>query len=363
MSRVSIIGNNALSKNISDGGRIKIRLFKSLLEKCGFTVNMIDLNGWTKRFLSLYIQIKKAVKNKDTILIMAGPNGCRAIIPLVNFLNRKIHTRTVFCPLGIGTVDKIVRKLTTEQVDDFINQRNFYDIDDSEMAKELSKLSIVLPENERLYSLYKNYYKIDNIEVLYNLRDFDISTKKYNLDNELSIIYASRICVNKGILDLMQVVHKLNQNNIKIKLDVYGDVQLYENYKDMFDSLLDNNVSYKGTIPFAEMMDYMKQYDIFCLPTKYYAEGTSGSLVESMIAGTPALISSYSQASLLIDDKKNGYIFELGNNEDMYEKIKYIAENKNNLETIGKTAQESAKKYLFIYNKDRFVKLIMGSNE
>ena len=39
---INIIGNNNSGNAISDGGRIKIRLYKSLLEEHGFKVNIID---------------------------------------------------------------------------------------------------------------------------------------------------------------------------------------------------------------------------------------------------------------------------------------------------------------------------------
>ena len=90
MKTISIIGNNASNKDISDGGRLKIRLYSKLLLKCGYQTNIIDLNRWPIHIFSLLIKIKKSIKNNTNILIMAGPKGCRIIIPLVNFLNENL---------------------------------------------------------------------------------------------------------------------------------------------------------------------------------------------------------------------------------------------------------------------------------
>ena len=153
--KVFIIGNNASGEKISDGGRIKIRLYASLLAKCSYLVEIIDLDGWKLKILKQQKKIKAAVKEKSIILIMAGPNGCRLIIPFVNRINKKKLSRVVYCPLGIGTIDSIIKKMDKEQVDNFINSRNFYGKNDSKMGLELKKLDLIIPQNEQLVNLYK----------------------------------------------------------------------------------------------------------------------------------------------------------------------------------------------------------------
>ena len=46
--KVYIIGNNASNESVSDGGRIKIRLYSELIKKCSGQVEIIDLcmNGY-----------------------------------------------------------------------------------------------------------------------------------------------------------------------------------------------------------------------------------------------------------------------------------------------------------------------------
>ena len=89
MKRITIIGNNAHGNEVYDGGRLKIRLYATVLKENGYDVNIIDLDGWKFRFLSVLKQIKEATKRGDTILIMAGPKGCRMMIPLVNKRNKE----------------------------------------------------------------------------------------------------------------------------------------------------------------------------------------------------------------------------------------------------------------------------------
>lgn len=361
MKKVTIIGNNNNDKLITDGGRIKIRLYASLLKKSDLLSEIIDLFHWYFKPFKLIWKIKKAVKRGDTILIMAGPKGCRTIIPLVNKYNKKGLSRTVFCPLGIGTLDKVVEKLKPTDVTKFLNREDYFGLSDEKMGKELKKLDLVIPQNLVLTEVYKDFYKMDNVRLLSNFRDVEIEKKEYSKTDDLHIMYASRICQNKGIFDLLEVVSNLNkEGKTNISLDVFGDNQLEKDELELFNSFLSENIKYLGEIHQSEMIGKIKEHDVFCLPTKYHGEGTPGVLIESFIAGTPVLISSYSQANLLVKKDVTGFIYEIGNKDELKKAILRLLENKDLLEKAGIAAQEDSKKYLFSENKSTFIECITG---
>lgn len=358
--QVCIIGNNASNKKVSDGGRIKIRLYKTLLEKNGVTVRLIELDHWKKHFFKLIFKIKSSIKDKQSILIMAGPKGCRVIIPIVNFLNRKKDSRVVFCPLGIGTLDKLLKGKTPNEISLFLNNENYFSIEDKKMKKNLNKLDLIIPQNDIIADCFKKYYGINNVKVVNNFRDVIIEQKEYRLLDCFSIIFVSRVCKEKGIFDLINVVSELNKNGFFIKLDIFGEMQLDENDRAFFETLLNNEIKYCGLLEQEDSIKQMKKYNLFVLPTKYYGEGTSGSLIESFLSGTPALISSYSQAHLLIEDCVNGFIFKIGDVNDLRDKLIFIINNKKMLEKVGVSAQHRAEKYTFTFNSKNFFECILG---
>ena len=217
-------------------------------------------------------------------------------------------------------------------------------------------LDLIIPQNEKLVKLYKVFYKIDNVQLLYNFRNCEITSKKYSNNNSLRIIYASRICEYKGVVDLLEVVSKLNSGGKSIILDIYGEKQLDEFEEQKFNSYISKNISYKGVIPFEKMIDTIKNYDLFCLPTRYHGEGTSGALIESFI-------SSYSQAKLLVEDGVTGFIFNIGDIDDLEKKLVYLYENKELLKDVGEAAQNMSQKYLFSFNKKTFLSCILGDEK
>lgn len=361
-NRVVIIGNNANGNPVHDGGRIKIRLYQRLLEKCGVDCRIIDLCGWAKRFFKILFLIRKSVLDKNTILIMGGPKGSRFLIPLINFFNARIKTRVVFCPLGIGVLDAVVKRLTLKELESFMKCEENFNLKDKRMSKHLRRLDLIIPQNEIISKVYKWFYSLNNVCLLNNFRDVDISIRKYVKQDPMRVIYISRICDNKGVFDLLEAIRCLNKETTLVKLDLYGEIQLTEKEQRYFNSFLNDSVRYLGCLEPQEVADVIKKYNLFVLPTKYYGEGTSGSLIESFLSGTPALISSFNQASLLVNDGVSGYIFELGNVKDLTAKLYYIYSNQSELKRIGLEAQKQAIKYTFEFNKHMFLDYILGGN-
>ena len=360
---IHIIGNNNSGASISDGGRIKIRLFQTLLNDEGFNADIIDLHNWKKHLFSIINKIKKAIKQEESLVIMAGPNGSRMIIPIVYALNRKHKSRVVFCPVGIGTLDKVVRDLKGDNLTNFLLGRNFQERKDDRFKKYLSSLDLVVLENKVLESCYQSFYGINNTSVLTNFRVLDEKIVP-NLpnDSDLHCVYLSRVCLEKGILDLVESVNRINESCAKkIYLDVYGDIQL-KNEQD-FLGKTNKYIVYKGIIDQSQCYELLSSYELFILPTKYHGEGTPGSLVESLISGTPVLVSDYSQSKELVKEKYNGYVFKMNSVNDLTQKLIYILNNKNELNSLRPGVLESAKQFIYKYIENDFLRMIGGKEQ
>lgn len=368
--KITIIGNGSKSGEINqlaDGGRIKVALYFDILKKEGHDVSLVDLDGWSKRPLSVIRKIKKGVNSDDVILIMGGPSGSRVLIPLVNHFNKKKNKRTVFCPLGIGTLDKLLKNKNEQEVNDFIYHHNFQKIVDNKMGKQLRKLSLVIPQNEILTNVYRKFYNLDNCSLVPNFRVIDenrIHIKPYELkdDEPLRLLFLSRVKEDKGILDLVETIEEINKEKNKaiFSLDIYGEMQLSKEKEEYIYSLKNNHINYYGIIDREKVFEVLQKSFMFALPTKYYGEGTPGSLIESLIAGVPVLVSSFSQAGLLIKDEVDGIIFELGNKRDLKEKLINIYLNRKNVLKMRENAAKNGKKFLYSENRNVFLKAILG---
>jgi len=363
--KILIIGNigNPFEEAF-DGGAIKTRLFIKILKREGYDVDLVNLFLWKKHPLSLLYRIKKNIKKCDRVIIMAGPNGCRVLLPLINKMAKK--RKVVFCPLGIGTLDKKIAHLNAEEQQKFYFSGDYHFFADKRMQKELIKLDLIILQNNILCQTYENFYKIKNCVVLKNFRDVDVVKKteiEHRSQNLFRTIYVSRINEKKGILDLVECVNELNNNNnSNIILDIYGSMQLNEKDFLYFNSLLDNSIHYCGELKNELVLNTISKYDLFVFPTKYSGEGTPGSLIESLLAGTPVLLSSFPFRNAIVRGPE-AIIFEIGNKFDLKNKLAECTGKIDMLNKMRKEASITGEQFTYNYNRHDFLKYIGGENE
>jgi len=361
--KILIIGNVGDPNEESfDGGAIKTKLYMKLLQETGHEVFLVNVFKWKRHFFSLVLEMMKKTKQSDRIILMAGPNGCRLLLPIITTISKK--KELVFCPLGIGTLDKKINRLTLDQQQSFYFNYDYHFFQDRLISRCLKKLDLVILQNDILRLAYENFYHLTNCVVLQNFRNIDILTNRLhnqNNDSVLHIVYVSRVNQSKGILDLVECVNEVNgfQNNQQISLDIYGSMQLSGNDFKTFSSSLNSKVQYHGELSNEHTIDTIGQYDLFAFPTKYHGEGTPGALVESLLAGTPVLLSSFPFRKAIIRGPES-IVFEIGNKHDLTEKLNECRNNIQKIRNMRAEATETGALFTFQKNRSAFLSYIGG---
>lgn len=367
---ITIIGNKTTpdGSTIADGGRIRVALYHDLLKKEGFHVNFIELQGWRSKLLHVVFKVWKSIRNSDIVLIIGGPYGARFLTKLCVFLNYKKRTRLVLSMLGIGPIQQKIRHLTPENLNQFIHSQSTFGISDYKFGNTLRKLDLVLAQNDIILNWYKNYYQISNIEVLENFRVTSARPEDCLLelfdDKYIDLIFFSRVNRKKGIFDIISAIKTVNNTGNqakKIRLDIYGEKQFDSSESVIFDSLLDENISYKGVVENSRAISTINKYIFSVFPSKYPGEGTPGSIIESFLAGTPVLTSSFSQAKILINDKVDGLIYDINDQDSLINSLNYILNlDEHKIREFRSNARKNGDKYDYCHNRLKFIKLITG---
>ena len=108
---------------------------------------------------------------------------------------------------------------------------------------------------------------------------------------------------------------------------------------------MNKNIAYKGVCSPDSSLLILSNYDLLCLPTKYYAEGTPGVVVESFFSGTPCLISAYCQVDSLIIHKQTGILYRFNDEADLEEKISNVFNKKYDMDAIRRNVLAESGKY------------------
>lgn len=213
-------------------------------------------------------------------------------------------------------------------------------------------------------------YKLKNVTYLTNGIDFsriNISNKsKIDLRKDMNLcvdhflfLTVARFDYQKGYDVLIRAIYLLKDfiKNRKVKFIFVGKGDKFEEMKKLSEKLSVSEYIYF----FGERKDVyniIKCSDCFILPSRW--EGLPIVLIEAGFLKVP-VIASNTYGNREIIRKKNGFLFENQNIEDLSENIKKIIEHKNYLDEYSENLFQEVKKNYSIENMISGIKQIYFS--
>ncbi|MGE5626550.1 MAG: glycosyltransferase family 4 protein [Solirubrobacterales bacterium] len=133
----------------------------------------------------------------------------------------------------------------------------------------------------------------------------------------------------KGHVYLIEAVKKLYGEGYKFKT-------IFAGAGPKMDEMMELSKSYEHIVFLGYREDnyqIMNILDLFVLPS--IKEGMPYVILEAMSLGKPVLCTKVGALTDMISDGENGYIVEPGDSNKIYDKIKWIIENKSKIESVG----------------------------
>ena len=117
----------------------------------------------------------------------------------------------------------------------------------------------------------------------------------------------------------------INQYNLEINLDIYGDGSERENLANLINKLsLDNYIKLKGRYSYIDLPTIVNSYDLY-ISTSTSDAGLAASTSEAMSCGIISLVSDNSENSFWMSED-SGFLFETSSYKHLAIKIKEIYE-------------------------------------
>lgn len=220
----------------------------------------------------------------------------------------------------------------------------------------------------RLYKFYKMYGQYKNLYLLsasaYSSWDFNRLgvfknkaykwgyfpvTKEYKDVDALiknkeknSILWCGRFIEWKHPEYAIEVAKKLKEDGYDFSLNVIGTGELDNLLKETaIKNGLVNNVKFLGSMKPTEVREIMEKSSIY-LFTSDKGEGWGAVLNESMNSACAVVTSHAIGATpFLVKDRENGLIFKSEDVNDLYNKVKYLLDNEDFANNLGKKAYET----------------------
>ncbi len=163
-------------------------------------------------------------------------------------------------------------------------------------------------------------------------------------DMPLKIGYAGRLVVVQKRMDLfLKLIERLTEKEIDFEIEIAGDGNYRKNMEEyVFVHNIQDNVKFVGKLDKDELYEFWKRQDV-CLNIADY-EGRSLSVLEAMANGAVPVVTATSGVNDDITEGINGFIVELGNYQNMAEKLEFLYNNKHLLIEMGNSAHDEISK-------------------
>ena len=328
-------------------------------------------------------------KYKNTKIIQIKINIIEKFFQkIINFKNRILKKKATYNILYTKTVklikkqkyDKIIIEnnmfvydlikdtVKTDLIYHMHNDFNKWDKTEENYKKVAKTASKILVVSEYIKNRVNNVEKTDKVEVLYNAIDTDIYNsnaaincrEKYNInDDDIVIGYCGRIAKEKGILELVKAIKKVNTKK-NIKLLIVGS-QWYDALKEDRYMLelkkeikeIEDKVIFTGFIQQENMPSIYKMIDILVIPS-IVEEAFGCVAIEGMAMETPLIVAKSGGLPEIVK-KDYGDIIEKNSQfiDNMAKSIERLVENDKIRIEYGKNAKKEFDSNVN-YHKDQY---------
>lgn len=164
-------------------------------------------------------------------------------------------------------------------------------------------------------------------------------------------IYFGRVSHEKGIFTLIKSVEHLKS----AQLFIAGDGSLRKDLETFVNENKMSNVKFLGHLMGEELAKTIRNASFTVLPSECY-ENCPMSILESFAFGKPVIGAKIGGIPEIIEDGKDGLLFEPNNSEDLTEKINYLLKNPSKVIEMGKNARKKVEQK---YNDEIYYQKLM----
>lgn len=208
------------------------------------------------------------------------------------------------------------------------------------MIDSLRHIDLNIAVSKRSKDAFRDLFGVSNIISIRNLMDINGLTEKslepceipYDSDC-VNLVSVGRFHPQKAMDRLIHAMRSLQETGVKVHLYLVGDGELKADCEALAKRLgVYEQITFTGSK--RNPMPYIKQADLFCLPSLY--EGYPTTIIESFFAGTPVLSCDVSGVHEQITEGVNGWIVE-NSQEAFTSKLTEVVQNPNQLKEMRKS--------------------------
>ena len=328
--RLLIVANLGNTKSNSNGQTIKSIELVDFLSSSGFEIITENTSRWSIsniffKFPLLFVKYLKAEK----VIILPADRAVKFLLPFFNFAIFLKRKSVYYIVIGAWL---------------------------SEFIKNNKRYLLYVRKLEKIYAetniLVENLSKmgLSNVKLLVNFKNLSRSlsdqSMKFNRYKAIpfKVCTLSRITERKGLLDLMNVINRINSEFGKTvyHLDIFGPIE--KDFYNRFTSEMNNNISYRGELSQNVIIETLSEYFLLVFPTKIRTEGHPGTIIDAYSSGLPVISSRWDAANQFVS-RHTGFIYEMNDLDGLYTILINTYQQPEIIENMRKNCYQESMKY------------------
>lgn len=256
---------------------------------------------------------------------------------ILSFLE-PFNIRVLLCTMGLGIKTIVAERNDPQGVNKYWFMNQFEKL----VYRRADK---ILVQTETVKRFFDGKLS-ERTHIIYNPVNLskDMVGKALLTEKKKRIVSVARLMPQKNHDVLIKAFAKFSKNHPDYTLTIYGEGPLMDNLMSLANSLeVGNKVSLPG--PSKTIHQDILDAEMMCLVSD--REGMSNAMIEAMCLGLPCICTKVSGAIDLIKDGENGLLVDIGDEEQLVEKMNLLAGQPDVAKRIG----EKASKLYEILNK------------
>ena len=293
-------------------------------------------------------KIVKAILNEEKPNLVLSHNTLGLgynIIKEINKTNIKhlatIHDVQLIIPSGKLLGNQTINR--TEKIYYFFTKNIF------------KNCKFIISPSEALLNFYtkRNFFPNAETKIIQNpiILSTPINFKKKENSKQLKLLYIGQLERHKGVMNLIKALRLLDQE--KFSLTVAGRGTLNQQIKNTEHIL--SNFKFFGEYNEAERKELLKQHDLIVVPSECF-ENAPMVILEAWQQGIPVLASNFGGISELIEEDKNGWLFNPESITELKEKLEQIQKNRAQLGKMSEHCLNKVKEF----DVEKYIKTILS---
>lgn len=151
-----------------------------------------------------------------------------------------------------------------------------------------------------------------------------VNRRKYTGTEDFVILFAGQLDFHKGVHVLIDAVRRVKAGNLRLKIYGAGPLAAVRHFKDQASH--DSRIEFCGVYGEDVIGDVFSQADVIAIPSMWHENNTI-VMREAIASHLPALVSNAGGMVEKIRDGYNGFVFRMGDSQDLQRVIEQLLSN------------------------------------